>query len=149
MFTNSFTNPISSTYPNSPALNARVSAYLQGIMHESPQVPLLGSSSAIGDSLSPASFPSTVGSHLPSHPHTHAISVSNASVSAIDVPTSDDIEKLHWVTLDGYYKTYYFTCHIFADVINVGKIFFICSQCMDSHAHCASHKSTSCVFYMA
>ena len=77
----------------------------------------------IGDSVSPASFPSTVGSHLPSHPHTLTISVSNASISAIDVLTSDDIEKPHWLTLDSYYKTYYFTRHIFADVINIGKSF--------------------------
>ena len=103
------------------------SQHIYKVMHESPQVPLSGSSSTIGNSLSPTSFPSTVGSHLPSHPHTPAISVSNASVSAIDVLTSDDIEKLHWVTLDSYYKTYYFTHHIFADVINVGKSFsFAC-----------------------
>ena len=82
----------------------------------------------------PASFPSTVGSHLPSHPHTPTISVSNASVSAIDVLTSDDVEKPHWVTLDGYYKTYYYTCHIFANVINVGKIFsFACNAWTAMH----------------
>ena len=45
-FTDSLTNPISSTYPNSLTVNARVSACLQGIMQESTQIPLLSPSSS-------------------------------------------------------------------------------------------------------